>query len=70
MFKNLIFYLFLSTTTFIYIKLLFASMKIIVIQDKNDIPREPKTVEHDVSHYNDRVNRFLNIGFAKRSRRE
>jgi len=45
-------------------------MKVIVIRDRNDAPPEPKTVENDVSHYNERVNRFLNIGFAKRSRRE
>ena len=45
-------------------------MKVIVIRDRNDAPPEPKTMENDVSHYNERVNRFLNIGFAKRSRRE
>lgn len=45
-------------------------MKVIIIKDRNDAPPEPKTVERDVSHYNDRVNRFLNIGFARRSKRE
>lgn len=45
-------------------------MKVIIIRDRNDAPPQPKTVEHDVSHYNDRVNRFLNIGFAKRRNRE
>ena len=45
-------------------------MKIIVIKDRDYEPPRPRTVENDVTHYNDRVNRFLNIGFAKRSRRE
>lgn len=69
--SNARFYLFSSTTIFIYYNLLFNCMKVIIIKDRNDAPPERKTVVNDVIHYNDRVNSFLNIAFArKRSRRE